>query len=72
MVGMLDSSVVGQGFKHQSGQTKDVEIGICCFSSKHPARWSKSKNWLARNQNNLSEWSDVRVYPLTCFGELAL
>jgi hypothetical protein len=43
----------------QSGQTKDYKIGICCFSAKHAALRGKSKDWLARNQNNVSEWSNM-------------
>ena len=38
------------------GQTKVYEIGICCFSAKHAAGRSKIKDWLARNQDNVSEW----------------
>ena len=38
-------------------QTKDYKIGICCFSAKHAALRRKSKDWLAQNQNNVSEWS---------------
>ena len=54
MVNMLTLSVVDPGFKPRSGQTKDYKIGICCFSTKPTAlRW-KSKDWLARNQNNVS------------------
>jgi hypothetical protein len=41
------------------GQAKDYEIGICCFSAKHAALRRKSKDWLARNQNNVSEWSNM-------------
>ena len=36
-------------FDHRSGQTKDYEIGISCFSAKHAALRRKSKDWLARN-----------------------
>jgi len=36
-------------------ETKDYKIGICCFSAKHAALRRKSKDWLARNQNNVSE-----------------
>jgi hypothetical protein len=39
--------------------SKDYKIGICCFSAKHAALRRKSKDWLARNQNNVSEWSDM-------------
>ena len=40
--------------------TKNYIIGICCFSTKHTAL-CKSKDWLARNQNNVSEWSDMSI-----------
>ena len=42
-----------------SNQRLYIKIGICCFSSKHTAVRRKSKDWLARNQNNVSKWSDV-------------
>ena len=59
MVSVLTSSALGRGFEPRSGQTKDYEIGICCFSAKHTALRRKSRDWLARNQNNVSEWSDM-------------
>ena len=59
MVSVLASSAVDRGFEPQSGQTKDYKIDICCFSAKHAALRRKSKDWLARNQNNVSEWSDI-------------
>jgi hypothetical protein len=43
----------------RSGQTKDYKIGICCFSAKNAVLRRKSKDWLARNRNNVSEWSDI-------------
>ena len=61
VVRVLTLSVVDRGFKPRSGQTKDYKIGICCFSAKHPALRKKSKNWLARNQDNVSEWSDMSI-----------
>jgi hypothetical protein len=51
--------VVDHGFEPRSGHTKDYKIGYCCFSTKHAALRRKSKDWLARNQNNVSEWSDM-------------
>ena len=37
--GVMDSvltlSEVDRGFDFRSGQTKDFEIGMCCFSAKH-------------------------------------
>ena len=55
---------VNHGFEHRSGQTKDYKIGNCCFSAKHAALRRKSKDWLARNQNNVSEWSDMSIHRL--------
>ena len=40
---------------------KTIMIGICCFSAKHAALRRKSKNWLARNQDNVSEWGDISI-----------
>jgi hypothetical protein len=52
-------SIVDRGFGYVSRQTEDYKIDICCFSAKHAAlRW-KSKDWLVRKQNNVSEWSDM-------------
>jgi hypothetical protein len=64
MVSVLVSSVVDHGFEPLSGQTKDYEIGICCFSTKHAALRRKSKDLLARNQDNISRVGR-HVYPWT-------
>jgi hypothetical protein len=61
MVSVLASSAADRGFE----QSKDYTIGMCCFSAKHAALRRKRKDWFARNQNNVSEWSDTNVYPLT-------
>ena len=55
MAGVLASSAVDRGFKLRLGQIKDYKIDICCFTAKHSALRSKSKDWLARNQNNVSK-----------------
>jgi hypothetical protein len=34
---------------------------MCCFSVKHAALRRKSKDWLARNQNNVFEWGDISI-----------
>ena len=59
MVSVLASSAVDRRFEPRSGQTKEYKIGTCCFSAKHAALRRKSKDWLARNQNNVSAWSDM-------------
>ena len=59
MISVLASSAVDRGFEPRLGQTKDYKIGTCCFSAKHAALRRKSKDWLARNHNNVSEWSDM-------------
>jgi hypothetical protein len=35
--------------------TGQAKIGIFCFSTKHAALRRKSKDWLARNQDEVSE-----------------
>ena len=59
MVSVLASSAIDWGYELWSCQTKEYKIGICCFSAKNAALKRKSKDWLARNQNNVSEWSDI-------------
>ena len=61
MVSVLASSAVDRGFEPHLGQTKDYKIDICCFSAKHAALRRKSKDWLARNQDNVSEWGDMSI-----------
>ena len=58
IISMLASNV-DRGFEHQSGQTNDYKIGICCIFEKHAALRSKGKDWLARNQNNASKWDAI-------------
>ena len=55
MVSILTSSAVDRGFKPQSGY-RDYKICIFCFSAKQAAL--RSKDWLARNQDNVYEWRD--------------
>ena len=62
--GVITSSAVDCGFEPQSAQTKDYKIGICCFSTKHTALWSKNKDWWTWNHNNVSKWSDISMQEL--------
>jgi hypothetical protein len=55
------SCAVDYGFELRSGQTKDYKIGICCFSADHATIRRKSKDWLAQNQDNVSEWGDMSI-----------
>jgi hypothetical protein len=64
MVSLLASNATDCEFEPRSGQTKDHKIGICCFSAKHAALRRKNKDWLARNQNNVTEWSDISTREL--------
>ena len=59
MVSVLTSSAIDCGYEPRSGQTKECKIGICCLSTKNASLRRKSKDWLARNQNNVSKWSDI-------------
>jgi hypothetical protein len=71
MVSVLASSVIDRGLESRSGQSKDYEIGICCFSAKQAVLRRKSK----------TGWLRIRILCLTgatylsadcCFSELAL
>ena len=57
-------AVVDCGFNLQSVQIKGYKTGICCLSSKHAALKIKSKDWLAQNQNNVSEWNNMSMHGL--------
>ena len=65
IVSVLALSVVDRGLEPQSGQTKDYKTGICSFSTKHTALRRKDKDWLARNQNNVSKWSNMSTCGLS-------
>ena len=67
LVSVLAASAIDRGFDPWSGQTKDQLIGICCFSAKHAALRGKSKDWLARNQHNVSELTDMSIRGLLLF-----
>ena len=54
MVRMLASCAIHRGLEHHTSKTKDYETVIYCFSAKHSALRSKSKDWLAPNQDNVS------------------
>ena len=57
---MLSSSVVvDHGFDTQSGQTKDYEIGICCFSVKNTVLERKNKDGLVGIRIMCLKWSDM-------------
>ena len=43
----------------RSDQTKDYKTGICCFPAKHASLRSRSKDWMIRNQDNVSEWGNM-------------
>ena len=64
MVSVLASSAIYRGFELRSGKTKHYKIGIVCFFVKHASLRSRSKDWLVRNQNNVSEWSEISIRDL--------
>jgi hypothetical protein len=64
MVRMFALSVVDRGFEPRSGQAKDFKICICCFSAKQATLRKKGKYWLARSQENASEWGDMSNHRL--------
>ena len=59
MVRVFASNTVDRRFETRSSSTQGYKIGICCFSGKHSTLRRKSKDWLSRNQNNMSECVDM-------------
>jgi hypothetical protein len=60
MVRMLLSE--DRGFELRSGQSREYKIGIGCFSAKHTTLKGNGKYLLSRNQDNMSEWSDMSTH----------
>ena len=71
MVNVLVLSVVECGVEPRSGQTKDNEIGISCFSAKHAALRRKSKDWLV-GIRIMGQSMATCLSADCCFSELAL
>ena len=63
MVSVLASSEVDRGFEPDRIKPKTVKLEFC-FSAKHATLRRKSKDWLARNQDNVSEWGDMSIHRL--------
>ena len=61
IVSVLASSAVYRGFKSRSDQTKDYQLVFVAYNAKHAELRRKSKDWLPRNQDNVSEWSDMYI-----------
>jgi hypothetical protein len=54
VVSVLASSAIYRGFESRSGQTKDYQLVFVAYNAKHVELRRKSKDWLARNQDNVS------------------
>jgi hypothetical protein len=57
----ISASALDRGFEPRSGQNKDNVISIGYFSAKQAALRKKNKEWLARNQDNVSDWGDMSI-----------
>ena len=64
MVSVLASREIDCGYELLSCQIKEYKLGVCCFSAKNAALGRKSKDWMALNQNNVSEWRDISTQSL--------
>jgi len=62
IVSVYTSNVIERGYEPRSGRTKDYNVNMCCFPTKHVALRSKIKDWLALNQNIVSD-VERHVYP---------
>ena len=59
MISVFALSVVYCEFNSWPNPTKENKIGICCSSAKQASLRRKSKDMLARNQDDVSEWSNM-------------
>jgi hypothetical protein len=66
----LSLYIVDSNLGRVKPKTLNLVPGISCFN-KHPALRRKRKDWLTRNQDNVSEWSDMFTHELL-FNELAV
>jgi len=48
-------------FESEWVEIEDYNIGICRFSAKHASLRRKGEDWLARNQDNVSEWGGMYI-----------
>jgi hypothetical protein len=72
MVSVLPSSVTDRGFENLAGQSKDKQIGSCCFSAKRASlRSLMSKDWLDLNPDNVPERATC-LPANCCFSDLTL
>jgi hypothetical protein len=61
IVSLLASSAIDRGFESRSGQTKDYQLVFVAYNAKHVELRRKNKDWLAQNQDKVSEWSDMYI-----------
>ena len=63
MVSVLASSALDHGFEPRLGKTKECKIGMYMysFSANYAALRRKSKDWLARNRDNVPKWGDMSI-----------
>ena len=73
MVSVLASSAVDREFVSRSGQIKDYDIGICCFSAKHAALRKKMAKTVGsesgkcvRVRRHIYPPTDVSIYLKYC------
>ena len=68
MVSVFETCVVDRAFEPRSGQTENYNIGICCFSAKHAALMSKSKD--SNSRSTALEASTLPITPTMRLGKL--
>ena len=68
---MVALSAADRWVEFRLGQANDYKIGICFFFAKHAALRRKSKNWVARNHENVSRMEPFQSTDCS-FNEIAL
>jgi hypothetical protein len=60
----INNDELSQIRKDVQAASDSYEICICGFSTKPAALRRKSKDWLTRNQDSVSEWGDMLIREL--------
>jgi hypothetical protein len=60
---VLTSNAIGRGFEHWSSQTKEYKL-VFVASLINMQQQGEITDWLAQNQDNVSEWGDITTHGL--------
>jgi hypothetical protein len=60
----VDNRGGSRGARIRRPPNKDYQLVFVAYNAKHAELRRKSKDWLLRNQDNVSEWNDMPIRDL--------